>query len=268
MVDEAGLPPLPDPREIVGPRPRARVLLLGTFHFTANSDYLRHEHPWDALSEQHQAEIAEVVECLARFRPTKVALEFPAERDEELNGRYRAYRDGTYALTANERDQLGFRLAARLGHDRVYAIDAWGREYDPWEQVEEHARRLGRRHLFDTPWLERMAELFRHHDLLRTRIPLRRFLVYINSEEHLRLSHGAYLDLLRTGIRGDYVLVDHVSGWWYNRNLRIFHNLQAITETPDDRILVIIGAGHVPLLRHAVQTSPDHELEEVAAYLA
>ena len=54
---------------------------------------------------------------------------------------------------------------------------------------------------------------------------------------------------------------------WFNRNLRIFANLQRITERPDERILLVIGAGHLAILRHCVQASPEYDLVEVAEYL-
>jgi hypothetical protein len=55
---------------------------------------------------------------------------------------------------------------------------------------------------------------------------------------------------------------------WYNRNLRIFANLQRITETPDERLLLLIGGGHLPILRHCIVASPECELVEVADYLS
>ena len=36
---------------------------------------------------------------------------------------------------------------------------------------------------------------------------------------------------------------------WYKRNLRIFANINRITEPGRDRVLVIIGAGHLKLLK-------------------
>jgi len=36
---------------------------------------------------------------------------------------------------------------------------------------------------------------------------------------------------------------------WYKRNLRIVVNINRITEPGKDRILVIIGAGHLKLLK-------------------
>ena len=35
-----------------------------------------------------------------------------------------------------------------------------------------------------------------------------------------------------------------------------------------ERIVLIIGTGHVPILRHAIQASPEYELIEVAEVLA
>lgn len=49
-------------------------------------------------------------------------------------------------------------------------------------------------------------------------------------------------------------------------NLRIFANLAEVT-APGDRVLLIIGAGHTPILRHLVQTHPAMELVEAVDYL-
>lgn len=74
---------------------------------------------------------------------------------------------------------------------------------------------------------------------------------------------GAYLEgAFDVGDDDEYPGVDATTAW-YNRNLRIFANLQRITEQSDERILLVIGAGHVPILRHAVLAHPSYELIEV-----
>ena len=119
---------------------RADVLLLGTFHFDdpVFDDY-KPQFPWDPFSPEHQREIEEVVELLAHYGPTRIALEWPANRQAELDSLYTAYLAGAITLRANEREQLGFRLARRLGHDRVYAVDVPGRSYFP-EMTEAGVR--------------------------------------------------------------------------------------------------------------------------------
>lgn len=60
---------------------------------------------------------------------------------------------------------------------------------------------------------------------------------------------------------------DFTTGWWFNRNLRIFRNLQKINAKPTDRILVIFGAVHVNLLSIFFKASPEYKLVETNKYL-
>jgi hypothetical protein len=131
--------------EIVGIGEKAKVLLLGTFHFNfPRNDVLKPEATLDMLSAEKHAEVEEVVRLLYEFHPTKIAVEARLEQDNELNRDYQAYRAGKSQLRAHEREQMGFRLAALLNHDRLYPIDEWGRWYEPEEKLYEYARnRLG-----------------------------------------------------------------------------------------------------------------------------
>jgi len=93
------------------------------------------------------------------------------------------------------------------------------------------------------------------------------YLLHLNTEERILASHGIYLvGSFKAGVGEEYPGPDSKTAW-YNRNLRIFANLQRITEREDERILLIIGAGHLPILRHAVQASPEYALVEVSEHL-
>jgi hypothetical protein len=94
-------------------------------------------------------------------------------------------------------------------------------------------------------------------------LPLDQYLVRENEPARLLANHGQYLiGGFRLGKDDDYLGPD-MRTRWYNRNLRIFNNLQRITASPDERILVIIGSGHVPIIRHALEASPEFDLVEV-----
>ena len=45
-------------------------------------------------------------------------------------------------------------------------------------------------------------------------------------------------------------------GGWYERNLRTVQNLYSIAEDTNERVLVIIGSGHVRVLRHLLREAP------------
>ncbi len=253
------------------PAAAAKVLLLGTFHFKdAGLDDFKPLHEVDIFSEQRQAEIEQVVRCLDAYRPTVVGVEATAESRERLDSRYAAYRAGSFELPANEIYQLGFRVAAAQDLEAVEPIDAKGRWYEPYIDPEEWAVEHGQAEALiasETPWEEFYEATYSYEDARKMRQTLREFFVETNQEANLLESHGHYLlGSFKAGLGDEYPGADGKTAW-YNRNLRIFANILRTIESPDERVLVVIGAGHVPIIRHAIQASPQVELVEVEQYL-
>ncbi len=56
-------------------------------------------------------------------------------------------------------------------------------------------------------------------------------------------------------------------GNWYARNLKIFANLVRIADKPDDRVVVIYGAGHAPLLDEFARQSRGFDVVDTLDYL-
>jgi hypothetical protein len=69
----------------------------------------------------------------------------------------------------------------------------------------------------------------------------------------------------RVGKDKEYPGVDLLADW-YERNLKIFSNITRITESQDDRILVIIGGNHVKLLQQFIEDSGEYNLERAVRY--
>jgi hypothetical protein len=84
----------------------------------------------------------------------------------------------------------------------------------------------------------------------------------------LRAGHGHYLvgDLLN-GPPGEYLGADGFASAWYNRNLRMYSNVVRSVRGADERLLVVVGAGHVPILRELMLSTPVVRLVEVADVL-
>lgn len=53
---------------------------------------------------------------------------------------------------------------------------------------------------------------------------------------------------------------------WYRRNFRIAANLYAISE-PGDRVALVYGAGHAPVLEHALQASGAFHMVDPLDYI-
>ena len=84
------------------------IMLVGTYHMSNPGQDLNNVKVDDVLTPKRQAEIVAVAESLARFKPTRVAVEWPEDISSE---RYAKYLAGTLPESRNEVVQLGFRLA-------------------------------------------------------------------------------------------------------------------------------------------------------------
>lgn len=190
-------------------------------------------------------------------------MEILTEQGRDLNEDYRHYRAGTFALTANEIHQLGFRTAAAAGHEQIHAIN-WNTPID-WDQAVTFAQEC-QPALLEEMWgpLERSTtELTRQVERLSVSAILRR----VNDPAELAENHRTYLTKMRIGAAERYVGVDIVKEW-YARNMRIFVNLTRLIASPQDRVLVIFGAGHIPLLAQYVRGSGLYTVEQATTYLA
>lgn len=241
---------------------KAHVLLVGTHHFAnPNQDYVE-THLDDHLSERRQQEIAEVALRLAAFRPTKIALE-AIEGVSKVPEHYLAYVNGAYALSADERDQLGLRLAKRLGHARVYAIDS--RQDLDLDAVFAAARASENRAFLAS--FDSAVSRFRALEERTRSLTVGEALALHNSPDEIGRGHAFYLAMAGvSSAPGKFEGADVLSAW-LQRNFRIVANLERIVE-PDDRILVLYGAGHLGALVEAIAASPKLALVSAGEVLA
>jgi hypothetical protein len=251
--------------------PPAAIMYLGVFHFDyPNLDVQKPVGVIDVLEPDRQREIEELVALLAEFRPTKIAVEFTADRQPRLDSLYAEYRTGRWALGRNEVYQLGFRLAARLGLDGVVAVDTERHDFFVDLARTQLEPRVGELFATDVEQRDRLSRERAREDSAAFACgeTLREKLLRGHQPERLRRDHMAYsVGFFKfDGEAGGYTGADFVSGW-YNRNLRIFRNLQRITTSPGERILFIVGSGHLPILRFVTAHSPEYELVDATEYL-
>jgi len=226
--------------------PRAEVLVLGVYHMANPGRDVFNVQADDILSPKRQEEIAELVAVLARFHPTKIAVEADFGRDA-VPKRYAEYVAGRHELSRNEIEQVGFRLAKELGHATVYPVDADG-DF-PWPRVVNFAKATGQSAALDAlmeeigAWVKAQGEFLKTHTVLET-------LRFMNSDARMAQDVGFYYREARFGEPGDYAGPDLLAEW-YRRNVRIYNNVTKVIATPEERVLVIFGAGHLGWLRQA-----------------
>jgi len=245
------------------PKEKAQILVVGTFHF----DYpgldvakTTPENQIDVLKEPKKTEVNKLIDYIKKFNPNKIAIE--AMDKWKATDKLKKYKDGKYRDQRDERFQIGMRIANEINLDTLYSIDANSMSDDLEKLDSIYTNKLYKDFDFQSndPYRKMTLNWYKGESEIIPKTNLLDYFKHLNSRESHLYGYGAYLvgDFKLDNERG----ADILSFWWYNRNVRIFRNLQKITKSKDDRILVIIGNGHAAVLRHLIESSPEYDFVE------
>jgi hypothetical protein len=237
---------------------RPEILVLGTYHMANRNRDIFNMQADDDLSPKRQEEIAQVIEVLKKFHPTKIAIEADVE-SPRVGRDYSDYVAGKYTLSRDETDQIGYRLARELGHHAVYPVNVEG-EF-PIQRVTNFAKAHGRSEKLDAMMASAGAQVKEQDEFLRSHTVLE-MLEYMNSDAMAAQGVALYYASVPFGEPGDYAGSDLVA-LWYQRNIRIYHNIVALIESPNERILVIYGAGHLGWLQQDIANDATVKLRKL-----
>lgn len=264
--------------------PKPHVLLLGVFHFAGEQVDANTTPPdlrIDMLSAERQRQVEHLVQRLAEFKPTRIAIEARPQTQPFIDSMYAAYRAGgapvddrehpvvKRMMPADERIQLGFRLAKQLNLSELEAIDAQAFNFrlSPNDSIVTYEKYAEQSDSAVHYWDKRYDDLKAFKDTLAVRSPLNEYLAYLNSPDVQARAIGRWLVTTKRGSREEPIGADGFITRYFNRNVRIFSNIQRIVTRPDDRVLVIYGATHMYMLRQLLAASPEFLLDDIQPYL-
>lgn len=242
---------------------RPEILIVGTYHMANRNHDAYNVKADDVLTPQRQQQMAQLIEVLKRFNPTKIAIEADVD-NQQVAKEYSDYRAGKYTLSRDETNQVGYRLAKELGQQHVYPVNAWAGNDFPLEPVLNWAKVHGRGAELQTivaKWGAAVNELNAYlntHTILET-------LGHINADAFITENVSPYFEVARFGDPQDYAGPD-LLGNWYLRNIRIYHNIVNLIDSPNDRILVIYGYGHLGWLRQEAQQDTTVRLRTLSEF--
>ena len=235
-----------------------KIMILGTFHMQAQNDKINFKGT--NKIHEHESEIIRLVDALAEFNPTQIAVEYSKSEQHALDAAYVNYL-ANGSNSSNEIVQIAFRLAKNLGHEKVNAVD-WmerGAAERPLGDVDEYLH-------------TKQAELAREIDALcNPEIDLVKETICDvfrrnNSQTSVQNTLAHYMNYARVGSEeyyGNGWLI-----WWYQRNLNIFTNLAALAENKnEERIFLLIGSSHKGILEQFFQNSMAFEVVDTTSYL-
>ena len=252
------------------------IMILGSGHLANwGADRINYRMD-DVLAPKRQAELQALAEQLAQFKPTKIAVEVDERWGADLQEEYNGYLKGNFQLEPHEIHQIGFRLAKEMGHSKVYCVDYFRDDPIVREDREDHLTDYGafaeandQEHLAPLPPTGKMTQdengtLWIEPEKYE---PIVDMYIRMNQEEKIRTNLSDYLRIARIGSQDQYPGANWVAHFWYPRNLKTFVNLTRITESEDERILLIIGAGHLGFLKQITEDSEFYHIESPLQYL-
>jgi Family of unknown function (DUF5694) len=242
---------------------RPEILVVGTYHMANPGRDIFNMQADDVLAPKRQQQIAQLMDVLKKFRPTKIAIEADVD-SQRVPKEYADYLSGKYTLSRNEIDQIGYRLAKELGHKAIYPIDVDG-DF-PMQRVTNFAKATGQSAKLDAitaGWgtlVKEQGEFLQSHTVFE-------MLQYMNSDARAAKDMALYYALVPYGEPGDSAGADLLASW-YQRNIRIYQNILKLIDSPHERILVIYGAGHLAWLRQDIANDASVKLRKLSEFTA
>ena len=239
------------------------IMILGSAHLAGWDGDITD----DMRAPKRQQELQELANQLAQFQPTKIAVEVDS-RDTNLQQEYNAYLKEDFQLERREVHQVGFRLAKMMGHPKLHCVDYFRSpeenpifRHDPDDDLTDYpkfAKTHGQEYLLGSAQDEDSEPAYE---------PIIDMYIRLNQPERIHSGHQKYLRSARIGLDDQYPGANWMGYFWYPRNLKIYVNLTRITESADERILLIIGAAHTFLIQQFFEDAGDYIVESPLKYL-
>lgn len=244
-----------------------KVYLLGTFHFNQT------EPEYNVLDKEKQESIEELCSLVAIQKPNKVFVERQPEFEfqNKIDSLYSNYVIDGKLNRKNEIFQIGFRLAKRLGHKKIYQCDNPGRYNYLMKTAMEYAKKNNQLPILvgeAVGTIERYDEIVNEDSIMQNN-SLLHYMRWINSTQVMKTSHAFYItNLTQLGSHDFYnyddddtLLGAQVVADWYRRNIMIYTKMiNQVDYSSDKAIFLVMGSDHIPILEKLFNDNPNFEV--------
>ncbi|NAY92295.1 hypothetical protein GTQ34_10225 [Muricauda sp. JGD-17] len=250
-----------------------QALLIGTFHYHNPGADVAKTKSFDILSEKSQTELETITQKIKAFDPNQIFVEWPYDEQEKLDSLYQLYLDNKYFTNdslsdfylKNEIFQLAFRAAKKSGLKSVKAIDYRNTEF-PFDSLMTVVATSGQTDLQNVI-LKGIESFSRDFDeKIEQGISLLDLTYHLNSEQDRQISNLFHTEIPLLVGNSDNFIGPYLTAEWYRRNLYMWSLIQKGTRADDQRVMVLLGASHIALIKDFVDKNTNWnslELEEV-----
>ena len=255
-LNQEGVISNPEPEKI-------EVLNFGTFHMGFTNDANTTE--FDENDRKNQERVHKVAEKLAEFNPTVIIVEHVPEQNETLQNEYRQYRenpDMTFE-SPSEVELLAYELGRLSGTERIYGIDhKMSYNYRIGQQIDNQIDPA----LLDL-YYEDPFSFYPSIDVNEDTLSLQKKLELMNRDEYLNFLIAVNADMLTHAGTDDGFEGADEAAKYYQRNLRMYSNLNRLELSKDDRVFILMGASHTAFFRDFMRGDPKYKMVDTFNYL-
>ncbi|WP_036678738.1 DUF5694 domain-containing protein [Daejeonella oryzae] len=239
------------------------ILNFGTFHMGETSDANKTE--FNENDKKNQLAIHEVVAKLALFHPTVIIVETPPSNNQKLQAEYMEYLSNPMMKFKNpsEIELLAYELGRLSGTKKIYGIDhKMGYNYNVGSNLVN---------LIDSTWHNKFYKNpFKYYPQINVdanKLSLLDKLILTNQDTYLDFLIEANAEMLsHVGSENGFEGADEATKY-YQRNIRMYSNLNRINLKEDDRVFILMGASHTAYLRDFISRSPKYRMVNTFDYL-
>lgn len=244
-----------------GQAKKKQILVIGTFHFENPGHDVAQFNSFDVMTPKSQKELENIANKIKAFSPDKIFVEWPYEKQASLDKFYSRNADSLISKKGDEIVQVALRSAKKLNHKRLYAID-YNQTVFPYDSLMSEMKKAKQDGLIQ----QSDAAMKKYETAENKRIAtytLTQMLLEHNKPQEDHENIGWYLSIAnRGGGNGNFTGAYLVSEW-YRRNLYMYSLLQRLTDADDDKVMVILGAGHTAMLREFIKYDNTFEIVEL-----
>lgn len=253
-----------------------KILTLGIFHFHLVKSQFGVD--FDINSKDKQKDINEIIKQIENYKPTKIFVEWEFSKQSELDELYDLYlKDKTFELIKqkygknetkyyeSEVQQLGFKLADKLKHKKLYAFDYVLNEPNDTLMVAiQKANQTELMNEIQKDFGEYGQTLIRKFQQEKS---IKNLLLFFNNRELEDKLNSGYISLFnKAGNKDDFSGAYFVSER-FKRNLYMYSLIQKQIDKTDERILVIVGGQHSAGFRDFIRDDKNFEKVELETIL-
>jgi hypothetical protein len=226
---------------------KIKVLNFGTAHLSSTSDV--NSSMINLEDPKEKADLEKMVRKIAEFKPTVILLELEPKNNEYIKETFAEYKiDQKERLNySDELNSIGLEVGRLSETERIYGIDSQI-DFDYPSLIE-----LANQTKTDSLFVTKMMDYYKKLNSLK----LKEQFIEMNTKESKMKTFDFYNFLATQHSENNYEGAKVISEF-YERNLRMYSNLNDLKLSKNDRVFILAGATHTAYLDIFIGNSAKH----------